>query len=85
MPVLLRLASDDENHGEPLTIGRKSRTIPPAIRRFLRHRDQGCRFPGCIQHRYVDAHHIKHWVEGGETSDDNLMLLAVSAPSPDVA
>jgi len=61
--------------GEVLNIGRKSRQIPPAIRRALRLRDRGCRFPGCTEHRYVDGHHIVHWADGGETSLDNLVLL----------
>jgi hypothetical protein len=61
--------------GEPLSIGRRSRTVPPAIRRTLRLRDHGCRFPGCTQHRFVDAHHIEHWADGGETSLENLVLL----------
>jgi len=61
--------------GEPLSIGRKSRTIPPAIRRALKRRDGGCRFPGCVCRRFVDAHHIHHWADGGETSMDNLVLL----------
>jgi hypothetical protein len=63
------------NHGEPLNIGRKSRTIPPAIRRAIKRRDNGCRFPGCTCSKFVDAHHIQHWADGGETSMDNLVLL----------
>ena len=58
-----------------LNIGRKSRSIPPAIRRALKRRDHGCRFPGCTAHKYVDAHHIQHWADGGETKLDNLTLL----------
>lgn len=61
--------------GEPLNIGRKTRTIPPAIRRALHRRDGGCRFPGCSCTRFVDAHHITHWADGGETSMKNLVLL----------
>ncbi|MFC1719830.1 DUF222 domain-containing protein [Pseudomonadota bacterium] len=61
--------------GEPLNIGRKSRTIPPAIRRALQRRDEGCRFPGCSCRKFVDAHHIQHWADGGETRVDNLVLL----------
>ena len=61
--------------GEPLNIGRKSRTIPPAIRRALKRRDYGCRFPGCTCNKFVDAHHIRHWADGGETRMDNLVLL----------
>ena len=61
--------------GDPLNIGRKTRSIPPAIRRALKRRDQGCRFPGCTCNRFVDAHHIHHWADGGATSMDNLVLL----------
>ncbi|MEX2528385.1 MAG: DUF222 domain-containing protein, partial [Gemmatimonadota bacterium] len=53
--------------GEPLHIGRRTRTIPPALRRALDLRDGGCRFPGCGL-RFTDAHHIVHWADGGETS-----------------
>jgi len=65
----------DNIKGEPLNIGRKTRSIPPAIRRALKRRDHGCRFPGCTCQRFVDAHHIQHWADGGETSMDNLVLL----------
>ncbi|NNE06189.1 MAG: DUF222 domain-containing protein [Xanthomonadales bacterium] len=65
----------EDKQGNPLNIGRKSRTIPPAIRRALKHRDRGCRFPGCTCKHFVDAHHIRHWADGGETSVDNLVLL----------
>ncbi|HUP68407.1 MAG TPA: DUF222 domain-containing protein [Acidimicrobiales bacterium] len=61
--------------GEPLNIGRTTRTIPRAIRRALRIRDGKCRFPGCTQRRFVDGHHIQHWSHGGETSLENLVLL----------
>jgi len=65
----------DDKHGEPLSIGRRSRTIPPSMRRALRVRDRGCRFPGCTNTRFVDGHHIEHWADGGETSLDNLVTL----------
>ena len=65
----------ENDQGEPLNIGRKTRSIPPAIRRALKRRDQGCRFPGCTCSRFVDAHHIQHWADGGETSMQNLVLL----------
>ena len=61
--------------GEPLNVGRKTRIIPPAIRRALSCRDKGCRFPGCSFKRYVDGHHVKHWAHGGETKLSNLMTL----------
>jgi hypothetical protein len=65
----------EDQNGEPLSIGRRSRSIPPPMRRALRARDKGCRFPGCTNTRFVDGHHIKHWADGGETSLDNLVLL----------
>jgi hypothetical protein len=61
--------------GEPLDVGRKTRSIPPALRRALNARDRGCRFPGCTHDRYVDAHHIEHWAKGGETKLSNLVTL----------
>jgi hypothetical protein len=70
---LLHLTEDDA--GNPLDIGRKTRAVPPALRRALQSRDGGCRFPGCSHHRFVDAHHIRHWAEAGDTSIDNLPLL----------
>jgi len=70
---LVRLVKDQK--GEPLSIGRKSRTIPPPMRRALIARDKGCRFPGCTHTRFVDGHHIEHWAKGGETSLKNLILL----------
>ncbi|MGB5303956.1 MAG: DUF222 domain-containing protein, partial [Gemmatimonadota bacterium] len=57
-----------------LDVGRKTRTIPPSVRRALEVRDRGCRFPGCGL-RFTDAHHIRHWADGGETSLTNLLLL----------
>jgi hypothetical protein len=60
--------------GSALDVGRKTRSIPPAIRRALNARDGRCRFPGCTA-RHCDAHHITHWAEGGGTSLDNLLLL----------
>lgn len=65
----------ESNEGEPLSIGRRSRLVPPAIRRALRLRDDGCRFPGCTRKHFVDAHHIEHWSKGGETSLENLVQL----------
>ena len=60
--------------GQILSVGRKTRTIPPPIRRALEFRDQGCRFPGCTS-QHCDAHHIVHWADGGETKLSNLVLL----------
>ncbi len=65
----------DGEGGEPLSVGRRQRTVSTAIKRALWARDQGCRFPGCGNARFVDAHHIRHWSQGGETSLENLLLL----------
>jgi hypothetical protein len=56
-------------------VGRRTRSIPPAIRRALTARDQGCRFPGCARRRWLHAHHIEHWAHGGHTELKNLVLL----------
>jgi hypothetical protein len=55
--------------------GRKTRAIPPSMRRALRARDRGCRFPGCENRRFLDAHHVHHWARGGPTTMGNLLLL----------
>ena len=60
--------------GAVLDVGRKTRTIPPAIRRALAARDRRCQFPGC-ESRRCDAHHLRHWADGGATRLDNLVLL----------
>lgn len=66
----------ENDKGEPLSIGRKSRIVPKAIERALRARDKGCcQFPGCGNRRFLHSHHVEHWSNGGETSLDNLMLL----------
>ena len=70
-----RLVLVEDEHGEPSSVGRKTRVVPQAIKRALWARDGGCRFPGCGRKRFVDAHHVEHWSSGGETSLANLMLL----------
>jgi hypothetical protein len=65
----------ENEKGEPLNVGRKTRSIPPALQRALTARDRGCRFPGCTHKKYTDAHHIKHWAKGGETKMSNLVTL----------
>ena len=70
---VIRIVENEK--GEPLDVGRRTRTIPPAIRRALNARDKGCRFPGCGFKRYVDGHHVKHWAHGGETKLSNLVTL----------
>jgi hypothetical protein len=63
----------DEN-GHVVEIGARTRTIPPALRRALHHRDRGCRFPGCGI-RFAEGHHLRHWAHGGPTTLSNLALF----------
>ena len=65
----------EDERGTPLDAGRKKRTVSAALKRALWARDGGCTFPGCSNTRYVDAHHVKHWAKGGETTPGNLVLL----------
>jgi hypothetical protein len=60
--------------GEVVEVGARTRTIPPALRRALLHRDPGCRFPGCSV-RVGEGHHVRHWADGGPTTLSNLALL----------
>jgi Domain of unknown function (DUF222)/HNH endonuclease len=64
-----------ERDGRPLSVGRRTRSIPPALRRALQSRDRCCRFPGCTQRRFLHAHHIDHWARGGPTELNNLVHL----------
>jgi Domain of unknown function (DUF222)/HNH endonuclease len=69
------IAIVEDARGTPLDVGRKQRTVSTVLKRALWSRDRGCSFPGCHKTRYVDAHHIQHWANGGDTSLDNLTLL----------
>ena len=62
-------------NGRPFGVGRKTRTVGPALRRALAARDPGCRFPGCDRHTHLHAHHIEHWAHGGPTDLPNLVHL----------
>ncbi len=61
-------------NGAVLDVGRRTRTVPPALRRALEARDRRCRFPGC-QARRCDSHHVEHWADGGATKLSNLVRL----------
>ena len=65
----------EDADGHPLNIGRRSRTLPKSMHRALTIRDPMCRFPGCCESRYNEAHHIHHWANGGETNMGNLVHL----------
>src|SRR5438094_6636147 len=60
--------------GRVVEVAARTRTIPPALRRALHHRDRGCRFPGCVV-RFGEGHHIRHWAQGGPTTLSNLAVL----------
>jgi hypothetical protein len=70
---LITIVEDED--GTPLDVGRKRRTVTTALKRALWARDRHCSFPGCHNRCYVDAHHIEHWAEGGQTCLTNLTLL----------
>jgi hypothetical protein len=65
----------ENGRGDPLNVGRKHRIVPLGLRRALWSRDRGCVFPGCRHTRFLDAHHVRHWVHGGESSLENTVLL----------
>src|SRR5881296_2969755 len=69
-----RVVMRHDEDGRLLEIGARTRTIPPALRRALHHRDRGCRFPGCGLPLGV-GHHVRHWAQGGPTTLSNLALL----------
>ena len=61
--------------GNVLDVGRRTRSIPAAIRRAMMLRDRHCRFPGCANQAFLHGHHVHHWIHGGTTSLDNLLTL----------
>src|SRR5882724_113715 len=69
-----RVVMQHDPDGRIVEVGARTRTIPPALRRALHHRDRGCRFPGCGL-RFGQGHHIRHWARGGPTTLSNLAML----------
>src|SRR5438874_11554599 len=69
-----RVVMRHDRDGRVVEVDARARTIPPALRRALHHRDRGCRFPGCGV-RFGQGHHIRHWAQGGPTTLSNLALL----------
>src|SRR5438046_2700981 len=69
-----RVVMRHDADGRVVEIGARTRTIPPALRRALLHRDRSCRFPGCGG-RFTQGHHLRHWAQGGPTTLSNLALL----------
>jgi 5-methylcytosine-specific restriction endonuclease McrA len=69
-----RVVMRHDEDGQVVEVGARTRTIPPALRRALQHRDRSCRFPGCNV-RVGQGHHVRHWAQGGPTTLSNLALL----------
>ncbi len=69
-----RVVMRHDADGKVVEVGARTRTIPPALRRVLQHRDRGCRFPGCGL-PFGQGHHIQHWANGGPTTLSNVALL----------
>jgi hypothetical protein len=69
-----RVIMEHDADGHIVGVSARTRTIPPALRRALAHRDPGCRFPGCGL-RQIQAHHIVHWAHGGPTTLANTTSL----------
>lgn len=65
----------EDRPGRIVGLGRTSREPSAQMVRALRHRDGGCRFPGCGSRRFAHAHHVRWWSGGGPTDLDNLVLL----------
>jgi hypothetical protein len=70
----LRFATADSD-GNLLDLGRASRIPNAAQFRALWRRDHGCSVPGCGRTRFLHAHHVVFWSNGGATTLDNLVLL----------
>jgi hypothetical protein len=59
-----------------LDLGRASRPFSRAQVRALWLRDGSCTMPGCgIPAQWADAHHIRHWADGGPSDLGNATLL----------
>ena len=69
-----RVVMRHDEDGRVVEVGARTRTIPPALRRALHHRDRSCRFPGC-NIRFGQGHHVRHWAQGGPTTLSNVALL----------
>ena len=55
--------------------GKTSRNVSKRLRKAILMRDNGCRWPGCTQSKYVDLHHVVFWSKGGPTIPSNLVTL----------
>jgi Domain of unknown function (DUF222)/HNH endonuclease len=61
---------------QPLDVGRATRVVQPAQRVALVVRDGGCVVPDCDRPpSWCEGHHLVHWLDGGLTDLENLVLL----------
>ncbi|MDQ2708604.1 MAG: HNH endonuclease, partial [Actinomycetota bacterium] len=83
-PAMLRMLACDAavipvvlgGTGQPLDVGRVTRSIPDGLRRAVAARDGGCAHPGCGRPpSWCEVHHIVAWEEGGETALHNCVML----------
>jgi 5-methylcytosine-specific restriction protein A len=62
--------------GQPLDVGRLTRSIPDGLRRAVTARDRGCAHPGCDRPpSWCEIHHVLPWEHGGPTALGNLVML----------
>ncbi|MEN8113694.1 MAG: DUF222 domain-containing protein [Actinomycetota bacterium] len=61
--------------GIPLNMGRRTRAIPPRLRRLALARDDGCTIAGCTSRYRLQVHHITSWSQGGPTDAANLATV----------
>jgi hypothetical protein len=67
-----------ERDGLPIDVGRARRSISTSLRRAIEVRDRFCRFPGCgVPAHRTEGHHVEHWIDGGATERDNVVLLCL--------
>jgi hypothetical protein len=85
LPTVKRLCCDgavvaliEDAEGTALDVGRRQRVVSTALRRAVFARDAGCVFPGCHHTQFIDAHHVTHWADGGDTTLDNLICLCTT-------
>ncbi|WP_446664222.1 HNH endonuclease signature motif containing protein [Flexivirga sp. B27] len=64
-----------ETEGKPVNVGRAQRIVPARTRRLLEDRDRGCRFPGCLTLHHLECHHLDHWINGGRTDAERMIML----------
>ena len=61
--------------GNLLNLGRKHRVVSPQLKRALLARDKCCTYPSCSHEQFLEAHHVMHWADGGETSLENTTMI----------